>query len=118
MPTSVQHLAKANANEAFAHSLDRTTTVRAEWAITILFYVAVHYTQAYFAKSGRVYTQHIKRDSAIHRDPNLSRIYVDYRELETYSVDARYCMPDFTDADFVTLLPVLDKVKSCVAPFL
>lgn len=118
MPTDVQHLATANANETFAHSLDRTTTVRAEWAITILFYAAVHYIQAYFAKVGRIYTLHKTRDSAIQRDPNLSRIYVDYRELETYSRDARYDIPGFTDADFVKLLPVLDKVKTCVAPFL
>lgn len=118
MPTEAQHLAKARSNELFAQALDRTTAVGAEWAITVLFYVAVHHVQAYFAKRGRTYTHHTARDSAIQRDANLNRVYVDYRELETYSRDARYDVPGFTDADFQRLLPMLAKVKGCVAPFL
>ena len=94
--------------------MDRSATVGAEWAITILFYAAVHHVQAYFTKKSRTYTQHLKRASAIHKDKNLSLVYVDYRELETHSRDARYDFPGYTDAEFQNLIPKFEKIKQCV----
>lgn len=118
MPTPAQHLAKAESNELFAQDIDRSNIAGAEWAIIILFYAAVHHIQAYFSRNGRVYTHHTARDSAIKRDGNLSSIYVDYRELETYSRDARYDVPQFRESDFQKLIPRLKNIKKCVAPFL
>ena len=118
MPTPAEHLAKAKSNELFAQAIDRSNTAGAEWAIVILFYVAVHHIQAYFSSIGKTYTHHTARDSAIRRDENLSGIYDDYRELETYSRDARYDVPQFRESDFQKLIPRLKNIKKCVAQFL
>ena len=56
--------------------------IAVDWAISMLFYSAVHYVGAYFAKHGLTYRMHQTRDNAVARDPNLSNVYGEYRELE------------------------------------
>lgn len=90
-----EHLRKAKANEQFAASLEMTDTVCAGWALTVLFYVAVHYVQAYFSKLGLSYTTHTNRAAAIHKDPRICGAYDDYRELENMSREAGYECSDF-----------------------
>lgn len=86
-----EHLTKSAQNEELAQTLDASTVIGVEWAITMKFYAALHFVQAYFSsRTGRAPTTHERRASAIQRDPMISGAYDDYRELEDLSRDARY----------------------------
>ncbi|HML18639.1 MAG TPA: hypothetical protein VK419_16525, partial [Bryobacteraceae bacterium] len=85
-----------------------------------LFYVAVHYLQAYFASLavGPI-TSHTQRDSAIRRDRNIRSVYVDYQELKTHSRDARYeAVPGLTLSDLQKQQANLAAIKSVVSKFI
>jgi hypothetical protein len=88
--TAVEHVAKARENEAFARSLSPLTLCSLEWAVTVNFYAALHYVQAYFAAQHITLKLHINRATAIARDANLKTIYQDYREMQDSSEAARY----------------------------
>ena len=94
--------------------------IAVDWAISMLFYSAVHYVGAYFAKHGLTYRMHQTRDNAVARDPNLSNVYGEYRELEHFSRQARYERPSghFRHGDIEYLLGCLDKVKGVILPLL
>ena len=52
MPTIEKHLDQVRRNEALAHRLLNEPGAVPEWAITLLFYAAVHLVEAYFAYVG------------------------------------------------------------------
>ncbi|MGH9652177.1 MAG: hypothetical protein ACRD6B_01795, partial [Bryobacteraceae bacterium] len=52
MATPNEHFDWAEANERFAASVDRSDPVAAGWAITALFYAALHYVDSCFASRG------------------------------------------------------------------
>ncbi len=86
-----EHLTKSQQNEEFVKTIDVSQMIGIEWAITVKFYAALHYVQAYFAsRSGRTPATHDRRATAIQRDPLISGAYDDYRELEDISREARY----------------------------
>ncbi len=118
--TSPEHLAKAQQNELFASELGLSSGVHIDWTITILFYAAVHYVQAYFATRGKTFHMHRSRDSALGRDPNISGIYQDYRELEHFSRQARYELPSgrLTELDVSYMKTCLNTVKAAITPLL
>lgn len=118
MPTTAEHRAKAENNEFLVEQLDNPFW---DWAVTSLFYAALHYIEAYFAtlvppvRPGN----HQTRDNHIHADGKLARIYVDYRQLEDESRDARYdARVTFTQADVARTRTYLNKVKAVVIPLL
>lgn len=74
MPLKSEHLTKAQANEKFADSLDASVYPNADWALTALFYSAVHYVEAYFATKSIHSVDLRARDSAIRRDVKLEGI--------------------------------------------
>jgi len=90
--TREEHLTKSRKNEEFVNLIDTSTTVGIEWAITVKFYAALHYVQAYFASKGgaNVPGTHSRRASAIEKDPFIAGAYDDYRELQDISREARY----------------------------
>ncbi len=90
-----RHLQKAQVNEQFSIELSQLATAHRDWQIVAVFYAAVHLLQAYFTAKTIYYPQtHQERDDLILRDPRLSVIYNDYRELKTLSVTCRYmCWP-------------------------
>ena len=118
--TSPEHLAKAQQNELFASKLGLSSGVHIDWTITILFYAAVHYVQAYFAARGKTFHMHRTRDSAVGRDPNISGTYQDYRELEHFSRQARYELPSgqLREQDVSYMKTCLNNVKTAILPLL
>jgi len=44
-----EHLTKSQQNEEFVKTIDVSQMIGIEWAITVKFYAALHYVQAYFA---------------------------------------------------------------------
>lgn len=118
MGTQDEHSAKALANEVFAATMDPAISVSAGWAMTMLFYAALHHVQAYFVTQGKYPITHTHRDSSIRRDSNLGHIYVDYRELEDLSRMARYDTFPSTPADVRGALLCLARIKQTIEPLL
>lgn len=88
MPSKEEHLLKAERNQKFAETL--TATQYLDWAVTVLFYAALHYVDAVLAVSGIDPNDHTERQDAIVRNITLKRIYPEYRTLEVLSRNARY----------------------------
>jgi hypothetical protein len=118
LPIKADHLRKARENESLAHKLDLALPSAANWSITILFYVAVHLVEAFFSQTSQHYKMHTNRVSAIGRDKQIRAIYVDFRELYTYSREARYEDKWFTPTDVGRIEPHLQAVKDVIEPLL
>ena len=103
MASVAAHRAQAQHNEAFLGSLDLRTTPYLDWAVTIIFYAALHYLRALFAHNlitniaryGDM-DKAFDRLALLKRNPN---VYNDYRQLKDDSRDARYNMWRPTTAD-------------------
>jgi hypothetical protein len=119
LPQKHEHVAKAKHDEEFVNSLDVSTTPYLDWAITALFYAALHYVEAYFATMKRHSPDHRTRDSAIRRDSRIGGLYNDYSELKNFSINARYYMTTFTPRDLTAhLLPCLANIRTRITAFL
>lgn len=119
MPSKNDHKAKAEHDKEFVDSLDLSTTPYLDWAITGLFYAALHYVEAYFATMKRHSPDHRTRDSAIQRDSRIKTIYDDYNELKNYSINARYYMVRFAEPEVrKNLVPRLDNIRGRISPLL
>lgn len=70
-----------------------------DWAVTALFYAALHYVDMYFVAHGPPYSfpAHSKRNQAIQNQ--LTPIWMDYRVLLDESRYARYDGASYTDQD-------------------
>jgi hypothetical protein len=113
MPREDEHLQKATHNERFADSLDLSQRSHLEWAITALFYAAVHYIEAYFAKFGFHCPDHTERAREISRDPRIRQAFKDYRELQTLSTAARYSARVFAEREYTLhAKPILQRIKA------
>ena len=115
MPLKSDHLNKARHDETFVSSLDIDSTSFIDWAITAMFYAALHYVEAYFATQGKHSPDHRIRDSSIRRDLNIRKIFNDYNELKNFSINARYYMYPFKPSDVTAnLQPRLESLKTHV----
>ncbi len=86
--------------------------------MTILFYVAVHYVEAYFSQRNEHYQMHGTRETAIRRDPQINAIFPDYREMYEYSRNARYECVEFDDKAIETVQRKLTKIEGVILPLL
>lgn len=113
MPGRRSHLAKADANECLVNALDLNESTQVEWAITFLFYSAVHLVEAYLAGKGRHSRDHTEREDEIARNAILQPIQTPYRRLRNLSRLARY---DATQLHRVDLdrraLPEFRQIKA------
>lgn len=121
MATVQEHLEQAQRNEAFLTSVDISSTPYLDWAVTVIFYAALHYLRALFA---RHHVTNIARygdmDKAFERLAVVRHeagIYNDYRQLKDDSRDARYNMWRPTLAEVVDFRDgELDRIRSFVLP--
>ena len=92
MPDKEEHLKIVNKNfMALSHLTAPDASKYTDWCTTIIFYMTLHYIQAYLAeKSNKHPTSHLALQSLIENNPNLKSIYSKYRSLEDDSRDARY----------------------------
>jgi len=91
VPTTTQHLAQAATNERLALAWEATDP---EWAVTALFYAALHYVDAFFYLDGQInhtldgFRSHTERTVEVaHR---LTSVFVAYKRLLDRSREARY----------------------------
>ncbi len=127
-PSADLHLQAARdhiAHGDFLQSTGRNDPVTVGWAITALFYGALHAVRAYLKACKDVdVTSHEDFSNHARAYPELKRSQVDYDWLKQESQAARYyCNPNFTWADFVQLRKAANKVlatweplaKKCIA---
>jgi hypothetical protein len=87
-----QHLEKSLANRTFAESLTLENHTRVGWALTALFYSALHSVDAYLSTRGKSDLKHQQRNRFISEDSELSGMYGEYKDLFVLSINARYLM--------------------------
>ena len=92
MPQRHEHLRRAQENESLAVGLlgEADKPYCTDWAITLLFYSAVHWVDGYLAQKNQRPTSHLHRDTIIETNGSLTAIYRDYRRLKDMSEEARY----------------------------
>lgn len=88
MPLKPEHISKAEHNEKLASTLSQTAYL--DWAVTVIFYAALHYVDAILAASVVHPETHSERNDAIGTNATLMTIRAEYRILETLSRNARY----------------------------
>jgi hypothetical protein len=118
VPSKDEHVKKAKGNEAFADSIAPTSQASIDWKLVVLFYVAVHYVEAYLAKTGIHLRSHTTRDGYVTKERNLKKIRILYGHLKYYGYNARYEMSTFTAKDVKEATEYLDKVKSELIPLI
>jgi hypothetical protein len=118
VPTTKEHRAKAVNNEFLVESLDNPFW---DWAVSGVFYAALHYVEAYFASRfpPRHPSTHVSRDNYINSDSILRPIYIDYRQLEDESRNARYDADmTFDQKDVIRTKGYLERIKKVVLPLI
>jgi hypothetical protein len=118
LSTTPEHKQKAENNEYFVSTLQNPFW---DWAITGMFYAAVHYVEAYLATHNPpIHSRnHNVRDSNVQADSVLKAVYDDYRDLKNECHDARYqAHLGFTQRDVVRLQANLEAVKNLIKPLI
>lgn len=110
MPTKNEHIKKAERNEAFAFFLAEKTKYL-DWAITILFYSALHYIDAVLAVSLADPEDHKERKAQMSVNDTTKRVYQEYRTLETASWNSRYFAMPIESDDWNKVKPEFDTLR-------
>jgi len=87
MTTREQHLAQARANRAFYEELLGRPEYH-DWALTVLFYAALHYVDAFLYPKDP--PNHWERNKLFAVTPLLRALWPKYRRLQEKSQNARY----------------------------
>lgn len=119
MASENEHLRQAAHNEEFLTAHGLADTPYTDWAVTAIFYAALHYVRALLS---RYHYTNISRygemDKAFERVDVLRRndsIYVDYRQLKDDSRAARYDMWKPTGDEVIDLRDgELSRIRSFV----
>ena len=96
MPEFQRHLAKARENENLADTMAALPDRHPDWEVTMLFYSALHYVDAFLAISDLHPEDHRERYNLLARSTNFARAY---RTLLRRSMNARYDLYQFTLAE-------------------
>ncbi len=98
MPDVRTHLQHAAHNEAVFAKID--ANVDGDWAVTILFYSALQYVDAYLAKIGYLDPgEHAQRNRLIQANSLTRGVWRHYSRLKSYSENARYYAKIFSRSD-------------------
>ena len=105
MPTTREHFARARSAEQVAAQVEATNP---EWAVTALFYAALHYVEAFFyhqARRGPRYAAHTDDHGARldEVDARMHSQYANYRAMLERSMVARYSAVPFTSQEIQEL---------------
>lgn len=126
MPTERDHLNQVQHNEEVADRLLHSQEPSTQWAVTVLFYAALHLVESYFARHGIVYPEprkspsHGGRIELIRQRPELQPIVDSYRQLLQDSQNARYDCRQFTLGEVEQMqqtlyTPIVNHVRSLLS---
>jgi hypothetical protein len=113
MPSESVHRRQAEHNKQFLDWLDLDVTEYLDWAVTVIFYTALHFVEWLLATKNLHSDFHANRHQVMGRVSELKRIWPDYQELEFQSRRSRYDCVQFS-RDFVKgmLMPKLERIES------
>lgn len=120
MASSSDHFSQAQSNEGFYETLGADSSTTPEWAMTVLFYAALHYAQAAFVhlNSASAPTDHDKRKRAIRTQ--FRAIAAPYEALYDASRRARYdCIrpqPQQLTAAYQQLRQIAEEIAKKAPP--
>lgn len=97
MPTLAVHRARAEANERIANRLDPGLNPDLDWRVTMLFYAAVHWVEAYLDTRSVHSRSHADRVRAL--QALQFPLLLQYQALEDASRRARYDCSSYTLED-------------------
>lgn len=96
MATEKEHIRKATYNEKFYKEIVERYP---DWAVTGLFYSALHLVEAFLAKKNIHPEDHKTRLSLVAKVKELKPLFSQYRALYDCSVNARYRMYNFSSEE-------------------
>ncbi len=102
MPLDPSYLQRAEHNEDFLSTLDIPSTEFLDWAVTVAFYVAVRYVDAFFFPNRPIDPR--ERNRRVANDPRTRPIHRSYRELYNEARNARYELVEFTPFEVQSLI--------------
>lgn len=117
MPSEEKHLNQYNKNKALVTSSEfcAVKCKHLDWAITIIFYCALHLIEKEFAKSLNYHSKdHKKRDFAMVKLPKLKPIASEFTTLSIQSRRARYDCIDFKQQDIDVAIGYLNNIEEVV----
>src|SRR5688572_21223907 len=98
MPDLEIHLAQVARNEAAAGHL--ASIGEYAWAVTCLFYAALHLVEAHLRRIGRTSQSHLSREAQMRELAELNVLRILYKDLQRLSEDGRYGCRTFSRAEF------------------
>jgi uncharacterized protein (UPF0332 family) len=111
VPQRHEHLTRAGETESLARALNRQKPVCVDWAVTMLFYAALHYIDAFLAGKNLHPLNHSLRDEEIEKNGSIAEVYRDYRRLKDMSRAARYEIANFNADSLAKAEARLAKIK-------
>lgn len=123
-PTPTEYIRQAKHNLELAKHLREEKPDYLDWAVTCLFYAAVHYINAYLSHSKiAIPRRHRGEDgkpgrlNIVQQDSTLKAIYANYRHLDDESRDARYELRVPTKSDYDNILmQQLKAIQNYILP--
>lgn len=117
MPSQMQHSEQIKKNKELLSTtqFDLRATVYKDWAITIMFYTAVHLVERELAKIPYDSGDHHDRESQMFEIPVLKRVLRDYKALKAASIKTRYKCYDFSDDDAISYMKRLNSIERVLA---
>lgn len=117
--SKTQHAQKAQRNQEFSEKIGELSSPYYEWQVTVIFYTALHYLQAYFSDKTKYYPQtHEERDGLILKTTPLTPIYDNYRELKQLSLRCRYMCWSTNEHDVTIAKKNLATIRSHIEKLL
>jgi len=117
MPTRDEHLKKASESEKLADTMQPSSQASINWKLVILFYIALHYVEAYLAMTMGIHLRsHTTRDNYVTRDSNLRKVRKEYFHLKYFGYNARYEADTFAASDVAEALGDLAVIKATIEP--
>jgi hypothetical protein len=112
--TRNDHLAKAERNRDFARNLPKRDATHTGWALTALFYAALHYVSGYLIEFNFSTRDHDEMKAELRRNPMLTPIFNDYADLLDFSFNARYRMRHYGANDFARADAIFKRIEKRV----
>ena len=113
--SSDEHIRKARNNRSFANAIKTDVPTLREWRVTVSFYSALHFVQAWLSYRGVFPENHGERSRCIMGDNSLASIWRTYRDLSDLAHKARYTVVPVTDRDVADATQNLDTIASHVS---
>jgi hypothetical protein len=118
MPSQREHAFQVLHNREFLATFDLDNGPFLDWAVTVIFYTAVHLVEQFLAQRGQDLLSHQTRERFISQNVDLKPIWSAYRELKYQSERARYLVARFQPDEVKKLEGKLRQVETHIQELL